>query len=289
MTRAAFWCVLATVMFAIVPIGVRMASETLPTVEVVCFRGALAVLCVLPFYIRSGLVRLRTRNTKLYAARAAINGFGMVLWFWGMTVLPLDQAVALHFTLPLFAVVLAAIFLGERLNRGRLFATLVGFAGVLVILRPGAAPIGTAAIGLIVSAACYAASVILLKIISRSDEPGLTTFHGHLWLMGFTLVPTIWFWVTPDWRAIQGLAILGVSGTLAPYLFARAVRLVDAAAIMPLDFLRLPMNAAVGIMLYAEMPDLWAFAGGAIIFASAYLNTRWESRARGDRGGREQS
>jgi drug/metabolite transporter (DMT)-like permease len=207
-----------------------------------------------------------------------MQGTGMVLWFWAMTQIALDQAVALHFTLPLFAIVLAVFLLKERLTVTRLGAAVVGFVGVLIILRPGAAPVGLPALAVLASAALYAAAMIMTKVLTRSDSPAVVTFHQHLWLFLLTLAPTLFYWQTPDWRGVQGLLILGIAGTIAPYLFTRGLRLAEASLVISLDFLRLPFNAMVGFFIYDEIPDEWAFLGGALIFGATYYNTMRESR-----------
>jgi len=222
--RAIIWSVVSAGVFAIVPIGVRMASESVPTVEVVCFRGFLACLFLLPFFAANRFRGIGTRHTGQYVTRGLMQGAGMVMWFWAMTQIALDQAVALHFTLPLFAIVLAVFLLKERLTGSRIAATALGFVGVLIILRPGATEVGLPALAVLASAALYAAAMIMTKVLTRSDSPSVVTFHQHLWLCLLTLAPTLYFWQTPDWRGVQGLLILGVAGTIAPYLFVRGLR-----------------------------------------------------------------
>ncbi|MGE0746047.1 MAG: DMT family transporter [Rhodospirillales bacterium] len=277
--RAIVWAVVSTAVFAIVPIGVRMASESVPTVEIVCLRGFLACLILLPFFAVSGFRGIGTRHTGQYLTRSFMQGTGMVMWFWAMTQIALDQAVALHFTLPLFAIVLAVFLLKERLTMSRVVATIVGFAGVVIILRPGATEVGLPALAVLGSAALYAASMIMTKVLTRTDSPAAVILHQHLWLGLLTLAPTVYYWQTPDWRGLQGLLIIGVAGTIAPYLFTRGLRIADASLVISLDFLRLPFNAMVGFFLYDEIPDEWAFVGGAVIFGATYYNTMRESRA----------
>ena len=204
-----------------------------------------------------------------------VNFGGMFLWFYAISFVPLGKAVAIHFTLPLFLLVLAAIFLRERVGIRRITATLVGFGGALVILQPGSAEIGWPELLILGSAVLYAATVIFLKHMLRTETPLAVTFYTNAFIFLFCIPPAIWFWVGPNVDDIVPILVIGVTGTFAPFMYASALRMVDASIIAPTDFLRLPIAALVGLTLFNEVPDLWTIAGGLVIAgASAYIARR---------------
>jgi drug/metabolite transporter (DMT)-like permease len=193
--------------------------------------------------------------------------------------LPLSKAVALHFTLPLMVVVLAMIFLRERPGPVRIVCTLIGFAGVLAILRPGAVPIGTAALLVLSSALCYAGVGIFTRALGRTDAPSTTTFYYQSMVAAFAFVPTLFVWVTPSLADIPALLLLAVAGTAAPYCLVRGMVHAEATIVEPLEYLRLPFTATLAWIIFSETTDGWTWAGAAIIAASAYYMARHEHRA----------
>ncbi len=140
--RGSLWMVGAMLFFSIQPVVVRLLSDTISASEQVFFRGVVTVLLILPWTLRKGFVGLRTRRLGLIGVRSAFIAIGAVTFFWALARMPLAQAVALHFTLPLFGMVAAVIYLHERMVAHRLIAIAIGFCGMLVILRPGFVPVG---------------------------------------------------------------------------------------------------------------------------------------------------
>ena len=219
---------------------------------------------------------------KLHVQRSAINFVGMVLWFYALALIPLGQAVALHFTMPLFIVVLAALFLGERVNATRWAATATGFVGVLIVLRPGVVEVGLPALAVLGSAAFYGVAMIAIKVLTRTDGAAVITVYSHLIMMVFAAVPTIVWWRAPRPEDVPALLLLAVCGTLAPFAVTRALHVMDASVAAPLDFLRLPFAATAGYFLFAETPDRWTVTGALVIIgATSYLARREASAARG--------
>ncbi len=272
------WAIGAATCHAIVPVAVRMLSSNLPPIELVFFRNCMGLLIVLAIVSWRGFGFVRTHRFSDHLKRNVLLFLGMWLWFTSLSQLPLAKAVALHFTIPLMVVPLAIIFLREWPNATRLIWTFVGFVGVLVVLRPGAVPIGSAAILVLASALCYAGVSIFTRALGKTDAPVTTTFYFLALLSVFAVGPTIYVWVTPSISDIPALAVLGIAGTAAPYCFVRAVVHVEITIAGPIEFLRLPISALLAWIIWSEATDLWTWVGAVIIIGAAYYMTRHEHK-----------
>ena len=286
--RGSLWATGSMVVFAIIPICVRELSDAMSAVEIVFFRNLIGFAIMSVYFWRRGPQAFRTGNLKLYSLRASIQFVGMVLWFYALGQMALDKAVAIHFTMPLFIVLMAALFLGERANAHRWAATAVGFLGVLVILRPGMVEVGLPAIGVLVSAALYGGTTVFMKILVRSDSPALVNFYSNLMMALLALPFALYVWQWPAWDDAPWLLVLGFTGAAAPFCIAAALKAMDASVVAPFDYLRLPFTAILAYLVFAERPDVWTWAGAAIIIASTYTITRSEAALeRSGGGGRE--
>ena len=277
--RGTLWVVAASVLFAGMPVSVRILSNDMPAVEIVFFRSALAMMFMTLYFAWRGFHHLRTTVLGLHVYRSVLNFIGMVMWFYGLGLMPLAQAVAVQFTMPLFIVLMAVLFLGESVGRRRLAATAAGFIGVLVVLRPGRLEIGLPALAVLASAAFYAGAVTVIKILTRSDNAAAITFYTNMIMTVFAAVPTALLWRTPGWDDVPALVVLGLCGTAAPYCVTQGLRLMDASVVASLDFLRLPFTALAAFVLFAEAPDLWTWVGALVIFAATIYSARGEAAA----------
>ncbi len=266
------------ILFSTTHTSVRYLSDTMSTFEIVFWRMLLSMAMLMPWFAWKGIHLLRTTRPGMHAMRALVNFGGMILWFYAIGVVPLGKAVAIHFTLPLFLLVLAAIFLGERVGPRRIIATLVGFGGALVILRPGAVEIGWPELMILGSAALYGGTVVFLKFMVRTETPLALTFYTNAFIFVFCLPPAIWLWVGPTVDDILPILVIGITGTFAPFLYTTALRMADASVIAPTDFLRLPITAGFAFALFGEVPEIWVWVGGGIIFLSTWYITARENR-----------
>tara|TARA_R110002072_G_scaffold97825_2_gene215196 strand:+ start:537 stop:1478 length:942 start_codon:yes stop_codon:yes gene_type:complete len=263
--------------------SVRVLSDTMSTFEIVFWRMAVSMAMLLPWYAWKGLHLLKTRRPAMHALRAVVNFSGMILWFYAISIVPLGKAVAIHFTLPLFLLLFAVIFLGERIGPRRIAATAVGFAGAMIVMRPGAVEIGWPELMILASAALYGGTVVFLKFMVKTETPLALTFYTNAFIFLFCLPPAIWFWVGPGVDDIVPILIVGVMGTFAPFLYTTALRMADASLIGPTDFLRLPISAGFAFVLFGEVPVVWVWVGGGIIFLSTWYITARESRIERER------
>ena len=268
----------ATVSWTVMIALVRLLAGEISAFEAMFFRNVIAVAVLAPVVLRGGTRRWWSARPGLHCFRAVMSFTGMAGYFYAIGNLPLGDVVALSFTQPLFIVVLAALVLGERVGMARWRATAIGFAGVLIIVRPGFQEIGIATIAVIGSALLYAGSNICIKVLMRTDTPAQAAISVNLLMLPLSFVAALPGWVMPD--AVQMLLLVGVgvTGTLGIYLISRAYLAAEASAVVPYDFLRLPLIAAVAFALFDEVPNLWTWFGALVIFASSYVLVRTEVR-----------
>ncbi len=276
--RGILWAVLAAAAFAIVPIAVRFLTPYLPAAESVMLRNFLAVALMLPWALRAGWRGLKPNRVDLHVLRGTFNGGGMILWFWGLGLMPVADAVAIQFTLPLFALIFAVVFLGERVGIRRTSAMLVGFAGALIIIRPGFAEVSAATFAVLGSAAAYAATLVVMRSQSQNDTPMTIMFWSNLFMGLVATIPALLVWVTPPLAALPWLLLLTCGGWLAHYSLTRALITIDAKTAAPFDYLRLPFTALAALLLFNEFPDALTWTGALVIAAATYYIARRDAR-----------
>ena len=282
--RGVAWAVVSMAMFTFTPVFVRFLSSDMHAVEIIFHRSVIATAVLFAWFVWRDVTRLRTRVIKSHIGRAALNFGGMALWFQAIIAMPLAEATALHFTLPLYTVIFAAVFLGERVGWRRWAATAVGFLGALIVLRPGAVPISAPALMVLASAAFYGGAVVMIKLLTRTDAALPIAFYSNLLMGVIALVPTIFLWEGPALSDIPLLLALAAIGTAAPYCFTRALVNLDASVVAPLDFLRLPFTALAAWLIFTEVPDRWTWIGAAVIFGSTTYVARREARLKEQQG-----
>ena len=276
--RGAAWMILAGFCWTIMTILVRQLSADYSSFEILFFRNLVSVCILLPLAMRSGLSSLKTQRLQLHSLRALLSYIGVLLLFYGIANIPLPDVTALSFTQPLFVVVLAALILKEVVNGARWIAVIAGFVGLLVIVRPGVVAVELATVLVLLSAFSYAVSNICVKRLMTTDTANQSVFYFNLLMLPIALVPALFVWVTPALADLPLFVAIGVNGTIAVYAYARSFTLADASAVMPFDFLRMPMAATAAFLLFSETGDIWTWVGSVIIFASSYFLARSSSK-----------
>jgi len=271
MTAAAF-C------FSVMNVFVRLATEQMAALEVAFFRNFFALAFMLPWLARTGLGSLRTERIKLHLLRAFFALATMITWFSALAILPLGDAVALNFTVPLFATAGAALVLGEVVRARRWTATVVGFLGTLIILRPGFAEVTPAMALPVLAAVSMACASLTVKSLSRSESAATIVIYMTLILTPLSLIPALFVWQWPDLETLGYLIGLGGSGALAHLLLTISFAKADASAVIPFDYARLPFVAVIAFFLFGEVPDFWTWLGAAVIAASAIYIAHREAR-----------
>jgi len=265
-------------LFAWMNIAVRMSAVELHPIQIAFFRNFFALVFILPWLMRVGREGLRTKRMGLHLWRTVIGLLAMYCWFSSVVLVPLAEAVALNFTLPLFATAGAALFLPEKVGLRRWSATFIGFLGMLVILRPGFTEV-TAPMALpIVAAVFMAVSVLIVKTLADTENPNAIVLYMNLFMTPLSLIPALFVWRWPSLSVWVALAALGLLATLAHLCLTRAYTKADASAIMPFDYARLPFVAALAYLLYGEVADIWTWTGAGIIAMSAFYIANREAK-----------
>src|SRR6266481_2671458 len=264
-TRAALWILLSGICSVMMNVLIRIAAQTMHPFEVAFFRCFFGLVLLLPWIVRSGPALLRSRNTGFYLLRAVVGLVSMATWFYGITVVPLATATAVNFTAPLFATLAAALVLHEDVRLRRWSAVVLGFVGMLVIMRPGRERLDANLPILLLSAATGAMNNITVKFLARTDRPSTIVAFFMIYLTPLSLVPALFVWSWPDPSTLGALVGLGGLGTIAHLSVARALAAADASACAPFEFARLPFAALIGFAWFGEVTDLWTWAGAAII------------------------
>jgi drug/metabolite transporter (DMT)-like permease len=277
-TRAALWILLSGVCSVMMNVLIRIAAQTMHPFEVAFFRCFFGLVLLLPWIIRSGPALLRSRNNGFYLLRAGVGLVSMATWFYGITVVPLATATAVNFTAPLFATAAAALILHEDVRLRRWSAVVLGFVGVLVIMRPGSDRLDANLVILLLSAATAAMNNITVKFLARSEPPSRIVAFFMIYLTPLSLIPALFVWTWPDPSTLGALVGLGCLGTIAHISVARALAAADASACAPFEFARLPFAALIGFLWFGETTDLWTWAGAAVIAGSSIYVAHREAR-----------
>jgi len=231
-----------------------------------------------PWILRSGPALWRSRNKSFYLLRAGVGLVSMATWFYGITLVPLATATAVNFTAPLFATAAASLILHEDVRLRRWSAVVLGFVGVLVIMRPGVERLDANLFILLVSAATAAMNNITVKFLARTEPPARIVAYFMIYLTPLSLIPALFVWQWPAPSTLGALVGLGVLGTIAHISVARALAAADASACAPFEFARLPFAALIGFVWFGEVTDLWTWIGAAIIAGSSVYVAHREAR-----------
>lgn len=276
--RAGLWVVLASGLFVSMGLIAKILGQRLDSLQVSFARALFGFLLLLPLILRERAALFATPRWKMHVLRGIFGTLGMICGFYAVTHLPLAEATALGFTRPLFMVVLAALVLHEAVRARRWTATVIGFLGVLVMLRPGAGVVQFAALVALFGALCAATVGILIKQLVESERPAVVL--AWLGLVGtiVTGIPAAFVWQWPTLTEIALMIVMGTVGTLSQLCLMRGYRLADASFLAPFDYARLPFAAAFGFLFFSEVPDLWALLGAAIIASSTLYIAYREAR-----------
>jgi drug/metabolite transporter (DMT)-like permease len=277
--RAGLWMLLGTFSFAVMIILVRKASQTFTAFEITFWRALFGIVFMAPWIMRVRLAGLRTSRPGLHLWRNVLHVIGIVMWYYAIARINLSEGMALQFTVPLFTIALAMLILKERVDARRWAATFVGFAGVLIILRPGAVEISAVSVIVIVSAMFYGASNVCTKALAGTDSPNVIVFYMNLMHIPMALIcVAATGWTIPGWVDLGWLMAVAAAATLAHYCLANALHQADASLVMPYDFLKLLWVTLLAFLAFGESPSIWAWIGGLVIFASVTYIVRRETR-----------
>jgi len=279
--RAALLMLGSTVFFGLMVVAIRLASATLHTFEVAFFRNFFGLVVALPLLLRHGPGFLRTQAFPKYLFRCLIGICSMLAGFWAIGHLPLAQAVSLSYSTPLFVTIAAAAMLGEVVRARRWTAVLLGFIGVLIIVRPGTAQFSTGALVALLAAVLSSIVAIQIKQLSATEPADRIVILTTLLWVPMSLLPAMAVWQWPQGITWLWVIAAGVLGTGGHMLWTRALKLGEVSALTPISFMQLPLVVLFGWWLFAEPLDRWTLLGAGIIFgANAYIARREAMLAR---------
>lgn len=280
--RAAFWMLGAIASFMTMAVAGRILSPELDTFEIMTWRSLTGVVIIVTIIaVRGRWNAVSTHRFGLHLIRNIAHFTGQNLWFYAITVIPLAQVFALEFTSPLWVLVLSPLLLGERMTRRRAIAGLVGFAGILLITRPGAQEITP---GLLAAAACalgFAGTILTTKLLTRDVSTLSILFWLTVMQAVFGLICGLYDgdFAVPSAEAWPIAILVGLAGLFAHFCVTSALSIAPASVVSPMDFLRLPTAAVIGLLIYNEPLDPFVLIGAVIIFGANYANIRGGARA----------
>ncbi|HEY4920187.1 MAG TPA: DMT family transporter [Xanthobacteraceae bacterium] len=278
---AVLWMIGALLSFSTMAVSIRELSRVLGILEILALRSALGLAILLALALARPELRgaIRTRHIWLHLMRNSVHFAAQVAWATSLTLLPLATVFSLEFTMPAWTALLAAIFLHERLTQSRIGAVILGFVGVLVIIRPGLQTFQPAAFLTLAAAFGYGITLTATKRLTATDQTFAIVFWMNAMQLPMNLAGSDPAFVLKLGAAqIVPIIALGIAGLTSHYCLSNAFRAGEATLVVPIDFLRIPLIALVGWWLYAEPLDLHVFAGAGLIVSGILWNLRAETR-----------
>src|SRR5579864_2739362 len=273
--RAASWMAGWLSLMLIVAVAGREAMRELNVFQLMELRSTLGFLMLYPLIRRNGgFAAMRTSRPLQHIGRNLVHYGAQLGWFFALTLIPLGQVVSIEFTMPIWTAILAASLLGERITLWKILAIALGLIGVFIIVRPAAGDINPGQLIALGAAVGFGTSVAMMKSLTRTEATVAIVFWMLVVQSAAGALPTLSFWVWPSaWVWACAIAV-AFSGTFSHFCMARAMLYADATIVLPMDFLRVPLTAAAGWLLYAEQMDAFTILGATLILAGNLLNLK---------------
>ena len=259
----------------IVAIAGRETTRELNVLQIMEVRSILGFFMMYPLIqVNGGFAAMKTSRPLQHVGRNLIHYAAQLGWFFALTLIPLAQVVSIEFTMPIWTAILAASFLGERMTVWKISAITLGVVGVTVIVRPVAGEIDPGQLIALGAAVGFGISIAMMKSLTRTE----TTLTIIFWMLviqaaaGF--FPSLYVWMWPSAYAWGWLVVIAFCGTFSHYCMARAMLYADATVVVPMDFLRVPLTAAAGWLIYSERLDMFTVLGAVLILTGNLLNLK---------------
>lgn len=271
--KAAFWMALSITSFLAMSVAGRATTAELNVFQVLELRSVIGFFILLPLVMMSGgFAAMRTERPLAHTARNVIHYTGQAAWLYALTLIPLAVLISIEFTTPIWTAILAVSFLGEKLSRPRLAAIVLGLIGVVVIVRPGVGAMDPGHLVVLGAAVCFGISLVLVKSLTRTDSVVRIIFWMLVIQSAVGLVPALYEWSNPSLALWPWIFVIAFTGMSSHFCLARALVYADATIISPMDFLRVPLSALVGWLLYSEQIDIFTAGGALLILMGNLLN-----------------
>ena len=272
----------ATLFGSFMGAGVKLLSNDLHPIIICFYRCLMGLIIITPFVARNNFKALQTDNMRLQIFRALINIISMICWFSAIGMMHFEKATALGFTTPLFTTVLAVLILGEVIRFHRTAALLLGFVGILIIIRPGYMPFEFGTILMLIASFSFSFVLIFVKKLSATDSSLTIIFYHLLYMTPAFFILSLFYWQSINYNQLIIFSLMGSSGLLSHWCLAQAFKMSDTTFVMPLQFTKLIWASLIGLFIFAEQPDIWTWIGGVIIFISVvYITYREAFRKKG--------
>lgn len=270
------WMLLALSLFSLLAVGVKELTGFLNAPQILLYRNLLALVIITTLIALTSRRRFKTAQLKKHIIRNSAHFAGQYGWVYGIAFLPLAEVFALEFTTPIWTALIAATILKEKLSHARLVSIIIGFAGVLIILRPGIEIVHPAAIAVLLGAAAYGITHVTTKSLSVTDTPLTIIFY-----MTLVQTPLALIFSVPDLQLPAGvqwgwLIVIAIAGLLAHFAMSRALIHADAMVVVPIDYLRLPLIMLVGFIFYNEPVGLFLVLGSVLMISGNFYGLRGE-------------
>jgi drug/metabolite transporter (DMT)-like permease len=272
---AALWMAGWLALMLIVAIAGREAMRELNVFQLMLMRSGIGLCLLYPLIYRSGgFAVVKTSRLPQHIARNSIHFCAQLGWFYALTLIPIGQVVAIEFTMPIWTAILAAMFLGERITVWKLAAIVLGLLGVIVIVRPATGEINPGQLIALAAAVGFGISIAMVKSLTRTEQTLAIIFWMLAVQAAASLLPALYVWTWPSLTIWGWGVVIAFCGTFSHYCMARALLHADATVVIPMDFLRVPLTAAAGWLIYSERLDAFTLLGAALILTGNLLNLK---------------
>ena len=270
--KIAIFLIIISVFFATLMLTfLKLAQEEVNVYVAGFFRFILGLLIISPYIVKTKFTVFKTSHFKKHFVRSVLNLPAMLLYFSTLVMLPIEKVTAISFVVPLIVTVLAVLFLGEKIYIYRTLALILGFSGMLIILRPGFIDISIGVYMALFSSFLWSVVIIITKKISKEDSSITILSYQSVFMSIFSFIIVLFFWETPSSKTFFYLFLAALSGTILHLALNHAYKLVDVSMTQPYSFLSLVFASIIGFFVFSEIPDLFTWLGASIIFLGVLI------------------
>ncbi len=268
---AIFLIIISIIFGTLMGTFIKLAQEELNVFTTGFLRFFFGFLIITPYILKTKFEVFSTKNLKIHILRSALNLPAMLLGFAALAMLPLEKMTAIHFIVPIIVTILAVIFLKEKIYLYRSIALVMGFLGMLIILRPGIIDISIGIYMALISSLIWSVVIILTKKVSKDDSAITILSHQYVYMSLFSFPLVIYFWDQPSLKTIIFILCAAMSGTILHIALNHAYKLVDVTMTQPYSFLGLVVSSIIGYFVFSDKPDYYTWLGASVIFCGVLL------------------
>ena len=268
---AIFLIIISIIFGTLMGTFIKLAQEELNVFTTGFLRFFFGFLIITPYILKTKFKVFSTKNLKIHIVRSALNLPAMLLGFAALAMLPLEKMTAIHFIVPIIVTILAVIFLKEKIYLYRSIALVMGFLGMLIILRPGIIDISIGIYMALISSLIWSVVIILTKKVSKDDSAITILSHQYVYMSLFSFPLVIYFWDQPSLKTIILILCAAMSGTILHIALNHAYKLVDVTMTQPYSFLGLIASSIIGYFVFSDKPDFYTWLGASVIFCGVLL------------------